>query len=44
MAKLEADFIVGDLYGFFCEDLLVHDDLADQIDASLDILHQRYAG
>ena len=36
MAKLEADFIVGVLYDFFCEDLLVHDELAGQIDASMD--------
>ena len=36
MAKLEAAFIVGDLYDFFCEDLLVRNELAGQIDASLD--------
>ena len=36
MAKLEADFIIGNLYDFFSEDLLVHDELAGQIDASLD--------
>ena len=36
MAKLEAAFIVGDLYDFFCEDLLVHNELAGQLDASLD--------
>ena len=36
MAKLEAGFIVRDLYDFFCEDLLVYDELPGQIDASLD--------
>ena len=36
MAKLDADFIVGDLYDFICEDLLVDDELAGQIDASMD--------
>ena len=36
MAKLEAAFIVGDLYDFFCKDLLVHNELAGQLDASLD--------
>lgn len=36
MAKLEADFNVGDLYDFICEDLRVDDELAGQIDASMD--------
>ena len=36
MAKLEVGFIVGDLYDFSCEDLLVYDELPGQIDASLD--------
>ena len=34
--KLDADVIVGDLYDFFCEDLLFHDELSVQIDVSLD--------
>ena len=36
MAKLEADFIVVDLYDFLCDDLLVQDELVGQKDASLD--------
>ena len=35
-AKLDADFIVRDLYDFICEDLLVDDELSGQIDASMD--------
>ena len=30
------EFIVGELYDFLWEDLLVHDELAGQIDASKD--------
>ena len=44
MVKLEADFIVGDLYDFFCEDLLVHHELAGQINASLNPFTSEYAG
>ena len=36
MEKVEAGVIVGDLFDFFCEDLLAHDELAGQIYASLD--------
>ena len=36
MAKLDACFIVGDLYDFICEDLLANDDLDGRIDASID--------
>ena len=35
MPKLDADFIVGDLCDFICEDLLVDDELDGRIDASI---------
>ena len=34
--SLEVDIIVGDLYDFFCDDLPVEDELAGQIDPSMD--------
>ena len=33
---MDADFIVGDLYDFICEDLLANNDLDGRIDTSID--------